>query len=336
MVDTAAGSDNARPGSIQEITKGLEAFLDREDDPAPKKAPATKPKAEPEPNDDELAVDPELAPDADEDEDPDKDPNDIKSPEDDEDADPDAQSPESLYTVTIDGKEEQVKASELIAGYQRNQSYTRKSMALAEERKSFETERVSTKQEREEYANLIPRLRAALETKEPDWAKLKAEDPANYASTWADWQQNQAKINSLRLEEQRLSTQKQADYEKARDTVLAEQRNQLLSKLPSWKDPKVAVKEAAEITAVLESLGFSGDDLQIYDHRAVLLARLAAKYQKGLATRSGVTQQRADAAPVLKPGAGPAKKVRAGAAEQKQFNKTGSLKDAAKLFEHFL
>lgn len=334
MADTAAGSDNARPGSIQEVTKGLEAFLNLEDAPLDTKKPKATPKAAPDTDEDEIEGS-GAAPD-DENEEAAEDGAEKDESEEQDDEDDGEQSPESLYTVTIDGKEEQVKASELIAGYQRNQSYTRKSMALAEERKSFESERFSTSKEREEYASLIPRLRQALEVQEPNWAELKSKNPEAYPAAWADWQQNQGKVQALRLEEQRLSTQKQAEFERARDQVLTEQRNKLLEKLPSWRDPKVAVREAKEITSVLESLGFSGDDLNVYDHRALLLARMAAKYQRGLSGKSQIIKQRSDEAPVVKSGSGPAKKIRPGAEAQKQFNKTGSLRDAAKLFENFL
>lgn len=333
MPEAATGSEH-RPGSLQEATAGLEALLSQDEvtpDPAKRKTKATPPAAEATDAPDEGA-DAEAAPD----EETDVTEDDAEpETEDSETEEVDDEPTESLYTVTIDGKEEQVRASELIAGYQRNQSYTRKSMALADERKSFDQERSVTAAERQEYAQLIPKLRAALTVQEPNWAELKAQDPAAYAATWADWQQNQARVTALAQEEQRLTHQQQATFAQQRETLLNEQRNATLQKLPSWKDPKVAVKEANEIRAVLEAVGFSGDELNVYDHRALILARMAAKYAQGQASRAGI-QRRADAAPVVKPGAGPAKKVPKGSEAQNRFNKSGSLKDFASVIEGML
>jgi hypothetical protein len=332
MPEAATGSA-PRPGSFQEATTALEALLSPESDPSePAKRKPKSPPPAAEATDTDSEVDAEAAPAEDEEvpeEDADADAEEPKSEEEDD------QPTESLYTVTIDGKEEQVRASELVAGYQRNQSYTRKSMALAEERKSFESERQATLSERQEYAQLIPKLRAALTVQEPNWAELKAKDPAAYPVVWADWQQNQAKISALAQEESRLSKQQQDLYAQQREQILNEQRNEVLRKLPSWKDPKVAVKEANEIRAVLESVGFTGDELNVYDHRALLLARMAAKYSQSAATRTTI-QQRAASAPVVKSGAGPVKKVPKGAEAQARFNKSGTVKDLTAVIEGML
>ena len=48
----------------------------------------------------------------------------------------------NLYEVTIDGEKKAVTIDELIKGYQLEGHYTKKSQALAEERKAIETERV--------------------------------------------------------------------------------------------------------------------------------------------------------------------------------------------------
>ena len=80
------------------------------------------------------------------------------------------------FTVRIDGKDEYVDQSELIAGYSRQSDYTRKTQTLANERKAFEQESATTRQERAEYAQLLPQLRKAVESqmgKEPDWAALR-------------------------------------------------------------------------------------------------------------------------------------------------------------------
>src|SRR5215831_9393645 len=46
-------------------------------------------------------------------------------------------SDEPRHTVKVDGNEYEVPLSELVAGYQRNEDYTRKTQALADQRRSL-------------------------------------------------------------------------------------------------------------------------------------------------------------------------------------------------------
>ena len=60
------------------------------------------------------------------------------------DEEDDEQKPgDKLYTVRVDGKEEQVPESELLAGYQRQRDYTQKTQALASERKAIAASRIA-------------------------------------------------------------------------------------------------------------------------------------------------------------------------------------------------
>jgi hypothetical protein len=75
------------------------------------------------------------------------------------------------YTIKVDGEELEVGIDELKNGYQRQADYTRKSQALAEQRKETEaiqSERMQLEQERQMYANGLQMLQ------EQQSAKLKA------------------------------------------------------------------------------------------------------------------------------------------------------------------
>ena len=65
------------------------------------------------------------------------------------------------YTIKVDGEELEVGIDELKNGYQRQADYTRKSQALAEQRKETEaiqSERQQLEQERQMYANGLQML----------------------------------------------------------------------------------------------------------------------------------------------------------------------------------
>src|SRR6185437_13524573 len=84
---------------------------------------------------------------------------DAEEPEADEEEDAQPEPAGQKFTVKIDGKDETVTRDELIAGYSRQSDYTRKTQALANERKTFEQEQAQTRQERAEYQALLPQLR---------------------------------------------------------------------------------------------------------------------------------------------------------------------------------
>jgi len=154
---------------------------------------------------------------------------------------------DSKFTVRIDGKDEQVPLSELLAGYSRQSDYTRKTQALATDRKAFEQEHGSVRQERAEYANLLPQLRKALESgmgSEPNWDALQKEDPAKFAAEWASWQRRKVNVDAVKAEEARVKAKQDEDFAAARNQILVKERQALLDKMPSWKDKATASKES--------------------------------------------------------------------------------------------
>ena len=56
------------------------------------------------------------------------------------------EQPKPLYKAKVDGEEIEVDIDELINGYQRIADYTKKSQALAEQRKAIEAERIHLEQ----------------------------------------------------------------------------------------------------------------------------------------------------------------------------------------------
>lgn len=248
-----------------------------------------------------------------------------------------------LYTVRVDGKEEKVPESELIAGYSRQQDYTRKTQSLANDRKGFEQEQGSVRQERAEYARLLPELRAALAQgmgQEPNWVQLQADDQKNgtskFPSEWARWQQNLHRLNTVRAEEQRVTQQQQRDAQAANAARLQQERAALLTALPAWKNPKVAKAASQAIANTMIAAGFAPDDVAIHDHRSLIIADKAAKYDALMAQRPQLRKQMRNA-PVVRPGGGAPASQRSGVkAAAQRLNQSGSVRDAANLLEHLI
>ena len=126
------------------------------------------------------------------------------------------------YTVKIDGAEVDVSADELIAGYQRNGDYTRKTQAVAEDRKTVEGERQQFAQASQELSemrgHLATRLQQAeqmLQTgagePEPDWDQLREDDPMEYMVQRDRFRDRQEQQRQITLEREALQGQQNAD-----------------------------------------------------------------------------------------------------------------------------
>lgn len=242
-----------------------------------------------------------------------------------------------IFTVKVDGKEITVTEDELKLGYSRTADYTRKTQQLAEQRKQFESELEMARAERAEYGQLIPKLRAALETglgPEPNWAELRQQDPARAAVLWQQREDTRRQLEGVRAEEARVQAALAADEAAAAEQRGIMERNALLDKFPRWRDPDFRSRATDEIRKSMADVGFSEEESVIGDHRSLILAWKAAQYDKMQAAKEKV-KGKVSAAPVVKPGSTP-KANSAVDKARKQFGRTGNVKDAAKLFENLI
>lgn len=264
-----------------------------------------------------------------------------EEPESDEDEDEPQQRTGRKFTVRIDGKDTQVTESELLAGYSRQSDYTRKTQALANERKEHEQEVGQARQERAEYAQLLPQLRKALESgmQEPDWNALRREDAekgtSKYANAWAMWTQHREQLASIRAEEQRVAQQQAKEADATRAKRLKAEREKLIAAVPSWKDPKIAKRDSQAIARTMLSVGYTDDDIAVHDHRALQIALKAARYDALVAKQPKLRQQMRQA-PVVQPGGGTPQPRSAAKQASNRLTQTGSVRDAASLLEHLI
>lgn len=187
---------------------------------------------------------------------------------------------QKLIPIKIDGKEEKVTIAEAAQGYMRTKAFTQKTMEVAEKRKEAD-------QKIHVYGELITRLQSHLDTvlkpeKEPDWDELRRDDPAEYAAKRQDWKDLKEQRDAVEAEQVRLKAARTKEETDAYGKYLDEQEVKLLDALPQWKkNPELAKKEAKVIRNYMLKNGFSEDELKSFaDHRAVLLVRKAALYDK--------------------------------------------------------
>jgi hypothetical protein len=247
-----------------------------------------------------------------------------------------AESP-PLYTVKVNGEDSEVTLEELQKGYSRNSDYTRKTMELANERKSLATQQAQMSAIMNEYQNALANQTQATEEPEPDWDKLYVDDPIDWIRQRELWREKREIRQQKQAEQQRLQQaavgMKQAELQKAVD----EQRQVLQELIPEWKDEELAHKEKTQIRRYGKSLGFSEQELAgMYDSRAVIALQKAMKYDQLQAKRGKIRP--ASEGKTLAPGSSESREpnqLRRGKA-MAQLKKSGHIRDAASVFEQFI
>ena len=246
------------------------------------------------------------------------------------------------FVVKVDGKEIEVPKDELIRGYQREADYTRKTQKLAEERKLVESEFQQVRVEREQYAQILGQLQQKLqefEPPEPDWNRLEVEDPTEYARQWTSHQRRQQQKFAVQAEQERLNQLRQAEMQKQIQSVLAQETARLKEKIPEWSSPEKAKAEGKALLEYGQQLGFSEQELNgITDSRALLALHKAWKYDQIMSKRPEFQAKIKKAPRMVTPGSAGSVSSKSGELNnaKKRLAQTGSVRDAASLFEKFI
>ena len=246
------------------------------------------------------------------------------------------------YEVSVDGETLQVDLEELRAGYSKHEDYKRKTMALAEERKSFEAESQAVQAERAHYAEGLRNITEALESLqgEPDWASLRQQlEPAEFLQQKADWEVSKAQTEKLKAERQKVAEQQQAEEAKKLQVYIRAEQDKLKVVLPDWADPEKAKTEAAKLRAHAKSYGFSDQEIsQVTDHRTILLLRDALKYKELQREPNASAKAKTPAIRTARPGAAPPPPPANSQKEKliERASQTGRMRDAVKVVEALL
>ncbi len=136
-------------------------------------------------------------------------------PDDGDDDDATEAEPE-LIDVVINGERQRVTREEAANGYQRMQDYSRKTAELAKQRKSLAAEAQAIAAEREKYAQALEVMAGQLSAdQEPDWSRLRDEDPFEYLQQKDLWRDKQERLAKVQQEQARLYQEQSAKMQKA-------------------------------------------------------------------------------------------------------------------------
>ena len=250
------------------------------------------------------------------------------------------------YTIKVDGEELEVGIDELKNGYQRQADYTRKSQALAEQRKETEaiqSERMQLEQERQMYANGLQMLQEQQSSKlqefeGTDWTALKEEDPYQYMLKKDEYRDAQEKAQNVAQQQVLIQQEQAEEAQKARSHFVQQEYSRLVDALPEWNDKESTIKKDVQEYAV--SVGFRPEEInQLADHRSVLVIKKAMEYDK-LTKKVAPKKKAVKKVPkVQKSGRGNSNEDIAAEAIKKKrtrLQKSGKQQDAASVFYDML
>jgi hypothetical protein len=245
-------------------------------------------------------------------------------------------------TIEVDGKTVELTKAELADYYKnglRQADYTKKTMEAAEQRKAAEAEATKAREERQRYAQGLQQAQAVLqaqlqEQSQIDWQKLLETDPVEYLKQQHLAQTRQARLNQVAQEQQQIAARWQAEQAEQMRAFIQSQQQELLAKLPEWKDESKAKSEIEAIRSYLKGQGLEENHINgITDHRLVLLSRKAMLYDQMMSKAQTAAKKVAQLPQkVERPGGGESNPLDGRTAAMKRLEKSGSVRDAAAIF----
>ena len=233
----------------------------------------------------------------------------------DDDYDEDEGEPEQAdtFTVKINGENVDVSLDELQNGYSRQADYTKKSQALAEERKQFGQDRDAVLLERQQYSQLLGALQQQLTTFDepaPDFDRLYDEDPIEGARQERQYrqrtEQRQQKMQAIAIEQQRVNDANAQEQQQQMRGLIKSEAAQLPDLIPEWKDEAIANKQREQLREYLINQGVAEEELgalvranhivvlrkaMLYDQGQKRVRKAQKAGQGGKTVRSGSRQQ---------------------------------------------
>jgi len=241
----------------------------------------------------------------------------------------------ALYTVKVDGKEEQRTLDQLKQGYAGQSAIGRGLQENAQVRKQLEQEKALFQQQQQQFLQLHQQAQnGGLQAPTPPTRELFESDPIGYMEEKLKYDEAKAQYDQNMFQLQNVQKQRMQAQQEAHQTYLAEQAQVLTQYIPEIADPEKgeAIKNALVDTGV--SYGFTAEEMQnVTDARYVRALNDARKYRELVAKRKSAQSKGEKARPVVKPGA--KKRVDSNAATRKKaqqrLQKTGSINDALSL-----
>ena len=190
-----------------------------------------------------------------------------------------------LVKLKVNGKDETVDLKEAIAGTQFHKANDEKARVLAEERKSFESERAQVAEAYTQQLQQIRGLGEMLQNKLTqefqgiDWDRLRVTDPGEWTAKQREFEirnQELQQAGQMLGEQMRMEQEQHLQQEaQQRSVILNSEREKMIENNPSWRDDERMKSDLTKIVEYAKQSGFDDDELQdvIYSKHVEVLRK---------------------------------------------------------------
>ena len=197
-----------------------------------------------------------------------------------------------MVKLKVNGKNETVALQDAIGQTQYYKANEQKAQALAEERKTFESERLQVAEAYQERLNQVQGLGQMLEQQltaeyqSIDWDRLRVTDPGEWTARQHEFQRRSQELQQagamVGQQMRQVSEQQQQAMSQERQQVLHTERQAMAAALPEWSDPERMQSDISEIVQYAREQGFPDEELsEVIHSRHVHTLRKAMLYDKG-------------------------------------------------------
>ena len=197
-----------------------------------------------------------------------------------------------MVKLKVNGKEQAIDLKEAISQTQYSRANEEKARTIAEEKKTFESERTQVAEAFTQRLEHVQGLGQMLEQKlmaeyqSVDWDRLRVTDPAEWTAKQVEFQRTQQELQQAGQavgQQLRYAQEQQGQQEQQwRQQTLQQERAAMLDAVPEWQDESKMKGDLTEIVEYAKGAGFSEEELQdVVFNRHVQTLRKAMLYDKG-------------------------------------------------------
>ena len=241
----------------------------------------------------------------------------------------------NVFSVKVDGKEEQWTLDQLKQSAAGQAAINKRFQENADARKQIQQHAAALQQQQQQVMQLHQQAQdGGLQAPIPPTRDLFESDPIGYMEEKLKYDESKAQYDQNMYQLQNVQNQRAQAQQEAHQTYLQEQAQVLTQFIPEIADPKKgeAIKNALVETGV--SYGFSAEEMQnVTDARYVRALNDARKYRDLVAKRKSTQSKGEKARPMVKAGAKkrPDSNADTRKKAQQRLQKTGSDADALSL-----
>jgi hypothetical protein len=235
-----------------------------------------------------------------------------------------------------------ITIAELKKGHLRQADYTKKTQALAAERRTVEKAAAVSKErggQVDQHAEYLSNVLLALLPPAPDRAlgdpRSPHYDPAKFQALQAQHRQWSGHLNQIAQQRQRSEQQRQAETGTERSTRLEGEMGRLTEKLPHLKDEKRLRAFVEDTQKYGAQYGFSPEEIAGagIDHRQLVVLEKAIRWDRLEAQKARVATRIEGRPPVKTSGkrlSSEARRAREASGAMERLKSTGRLDDAVR------